>query len=65
MTRVARHASASEYPSGKSLSKIIVIAGVEACALVYAALVLTAAISPATPDIADRPYVGPAKIIRK
>lgn len=65
MPRVARHASASEYPSGKSLSKIIMIAAAEACALVYAALVLTAAIAPATSDIADRPYVGPAKIIRK
>jgi hypothetical protein len=41
------------------------IAAAEACALVYAALVLTADIAPATPDIADRPDVGPTKITRK
>jgi len=41
------------------------IAAAEARALVDAALVLTAAISPATPDIADGPDVGPTKIAWK
>jgi hypothetical protein len=52
-------------PSGKSPSKVIMIAAAEARALVDAALVLTAAISPATPDIADGPDVGPTKIAWK
>jgi hypothetical protein len=65
MTRYACQPPATQYSSGKSLSKIFIIAAAEAFALVYAAIILSAAIAPATPDIVDKPYVGPTKIIRR
>lgn len=65
MIRVASDAPTSECPSEKSLSKIVMIAAAEACALLYAAIILTAALAPAALDTADRPYVGPARIVRK
>jgi|688.fasta_scaffold2052684_1 hypothetical protein len=65
MTRAACQAPATEYPVGKSLSKIFIIAAAEAFALIYAAVILMAAIAPAPSDIVDKPYVGPTKIIRR
>jgi len=65
MIKTANNAQASECPSGKSLSKIVMIAAAEACALLYAAIILTAALAPAAPETADRPYVGPARIVRQ
>ena len=65
MTRAACPAPTNECPSGKSLSKLFIIAAAETFALVYAAIILITAIAPATSDFVDTPYVGPTKIIRR